>query len=509
MGKYISRAPTSNPTPTPTSELRNEICFNIITFTQRSARGGGVSWTVGNCSSSQTYDTHHVYHEECCLESGDYTVTCFDSNGYGWENYDVMFINDDARYCAGFDDGYSYVDPKHLTVSEQSSPSFEHCYNISIRTGTNAEQILWLLFHDSGFCSSDQTYSDNSTYTVECCHDELGTTLWCLDAGVDGWHGATLTINGTQYCSDFQSTAVMGKYISRAPTSNPTPTPTQIPTSYPSEAPTTNLTPIPTPTPTHTPSLNPSDVPTYNPTLIPTFHPSEAPTCVEVEHNWNEEIAEQRCSADETGKTMKGVDAIVCSGYRQYYQRRLNYSLANQAYTHCSAWCVYDTHTDGYGDPSEHDDAFIWRNPINCWEPVRKGLCIDGNTHDRDSMAVYIEKTLCTSCLPLYTWSEDRAEEICPDIIYAKKDYGVKVCDDPNSSTKQASLDKSLANRFFTHCKAWCVYDYDTIMNNRNPSLGGFVWKKSCWKWVTGYDCFTKHSNEFSAVSLRAANLCE
>jgi len=206
--------------------------------------------------------------------------------------------------------------------------------------------------------------------------------------------------------------------------------------------------------------------------------------------------------------TNKGVDAVVCPDYNQYYQRRLNYSLANGAFLKCSAWCVYDAHTEGYGEASEGLDAFIWRKQSNCWEPTRKGLCIYGNVEDRDEMANYIENTLCWACIPLYTWDEDRAKEICPEIVSANKSYGVEVCDDPNSSTKQNSLEKSLANKFFTGCSAWCVYDYDTIMSN-GCSYGGFAWKQTCWRWVTGWDCFGKHISEFRTVSSRAAKLCE
>jgi len=203
--------------------------------------------------------------------------------------------------------------------------------------------------------------------------------------------------------------------------------------------------------------------------------------------------------------TNKGVDAVVCPDYNQWHQRRLNYSLANRAFLSCSAWCLYNAHTDGYF--SDRFDAFIWRNPSNCWEPTRTGLCVDGNTEERDKIVKYIN-TFCWACIPSYTWDADRAKEICPNIVSANKSYGVEVCDDPISSSKQNSLDKSLANKFFAHCSAWCVYDFDTIMSN-GCSYGGFVWKQTCWKWVTGWDCFGKHSSEFRAVSSRAANICE
>jgi len=82
--------------------------------------------------------------------------------------------------------------------------------------------------------------------------------------------------------------------------------------------------------------------------------------------------------------------------------------------------------------------------------------------------------------VPLYTSDADKAEEICSSLeeIEPDESIGVSVCDDDTSSTKQASLEKSLANNFFDKCSSWCVYDYVTITNNIiNDSVeyGGFV----------------------------------
>jgi len=498
------------------SESRNETCFNIGVAT--GPDGDEISWTLGSCASSQKYLPYKAYIEECCLESGDYILTCKDSKGNGW-GINVLVFNSQTL-CNKGEIGYSYVSPNKITLAK---PKREICFEIILHTSTNADQMLWTIYtqnYSPNNCLSAQQYSDNSMYTEECCLEKADNYyVHCMDAGRNGWGDATFKIDGVSYCNRDFTWGTGQRLIlpTDAPTSNPTriptPAPTYFPTFYPSEATTSNPTPMPTPAPTHVPTLHSSDAPTLYPTPIPTGDPSA--DCVETEQNWTAEIAEQLCSADEMGKTNKGVNAVVCPGNSQFYQRRLNYSLANRVYTHCSAWCVYDAHTEGYGDPSEHYDAFIWRNLYDCWEPVTTGLCINEKRDDRDSMADYIENTLCKPLLPLFTWDEDRAEEICADIVSANKSYRVEVCDDPNSSTKQDSLDKSLANRFFTHCKAFCVYDHDTIMNNIrmnntvNPSYGGFMWKSTCWKWVTGWDCFTKHISEFQAVSSRAANFYE
>ena len=256
--------------PTQTSELRYEICFNIGIFGQKYLYE--ISWEVGSCSSSRIYISNYIYYEECCLESGNYTVKCWDSYGDGWRRWSLMVING-RYYCWDFKDGFSHVDPEYLTVSEPKS--FEYCYDISIRTGLNAHEIMWFVMNDR--CVSAQRYSDNSMYTEECCLDDMGDQVMCLDAGHNGWHNVTLSINGIDYCSDFQDGVARTEDI-KAPTTNPTPTPTppptHLPTVNPSDVPTSNPTPTPTLPPTHLPTVNPSDVPTSNPTLVPT-HTSE------------------------------------------------------------------------------------------------------------------------------------------------------------------------------------------------------------------------------------------
>jgi len=247
--------------------------------------------------------------------------------------------------------------------------------------------------------------------------------------------------------------------------------------------------------------------------------PNTPSPCLEREQEWTKEIAERSCSADAMGKTNKGVDATVCPDQEEY-QNRLNYSLANRAFLTCDALCVYDVWKEGY-------EAFRWKNNQKCWKLTLKGLCIEGNSHDREQMTDYIQNTLCetvasqsptllpTDCTPYHRWNEDRAEEICPlahDDFDTNKRYGVEVCDDARSLTKQISLEKSLANNFFVTCSSLCVYDYDTIIRNiQNDSAdyGGYIWKHTCWKWVTAWTCFTSSLWEFQAVSSRALEQCE
>jgi len=246
--------------------------------------------------------------------------------------------------------------------------------------------------------------------------------------------------------------------------------------------------------------------------------PSPTSDCVARVQDWNNEIALANCETDDMGYTDKSDTAVVCSGYEDY-KYRLDHSLANQVFISCSAWCVYDIYKNAY-------EAFHWMNTATCWKPVTSGFCIDYKNGERDEMIEYVENTLCESntpeptaapslgigCTPYYSWDNSRAEVLCySNYGSTDKSYGVQVCSDATSSTKQSNLEASLANSFYTQCSAWCVYDYDTIINNIQTSssnCGGFVWKTDCWKWVTGYDCFTTHASEFEDVTTFAEKQC-
>jgi len=85
------------------------------------------------------------------------------------------------------------------------------------------------------------------------------------------------------------------------------------------------------------------------------------------------------------------------------------------------------------------------------------------------------------------------------------------VCDDDISLTQQASFEKSLTNNFFDKY-SYCVYDYDTVMDNiikDSAEHGGFIWTTKYWIWVTGWTCFATSLSEFEAVYARALNQCE
>jgi len=208
---------------------------------------------------------------------------------------------------------------------------------------------------------------------------------------------------------------------------------------------------------------------------------------------------------------------VPCTGF-EAREADLLKSMAMQLYVACSSWCVYDFNSNAV-------DAWKWNNRDKCWDLKTWGSChwnyAEGRTNTDwwDAMdAVQVtctnEPTLApTSCLPYYTWDADRAVEVCSGGTTPDRSFGIQVCTDAKSATKQTELEKSLANHFFTKCNSWCVYDYDTLIDNvktGSNNHGGFIWRNTdqCWKWVTGWQCFTTSINEYEAVVVKASETC-
>jgi len=254
-----------------------------------------------------------------------------------------------------------------------------------------------------------------------------------------------------------------------------------------------------------------------------TGEPTEAPTCIE-QKEWSEDLMDEHCSVLDTGATYKhypsaiGRAPVPCEGLEDSEEDLLK-SLAMRMYDDCSSWCVYDYYSNALL-------AWKWSNSRKCWDLKSWGSCHwdyskKENQTDWENakkailgMCTHAPTTSPTACMPYYDWNVARAEELCSSGTYgdADKSYGVQVCDDEKSVVKQASLEKSLANKFYDTCSSWCVYDYDTILNNTRTNSsdhGGFIWKSDCWKWVTKYTCFVANIGEFEKLSLLALGLCE
>ena len=86
------------------------------------------SWTLGTCSSSQTYEDNKEYSDKCCLAPGTHTLTCKDSYGDGWEGGYIEF--QESKYCDGFISGYN----ENIQVNIQSGRCMRY-FNVLLSLG--------------------------------------------------------------------------------------------------------------------------------------------------------------------------------------------------------------------------------------------------------------------------------------------------------------------------------------------------------------------------------------
>jgi len=258
-------------------------------------------------------------------------------------------------------------------------------------------------------------------------------------------------------------------------------------------------------------------------TLCPstTPEPTEAPTC-RTNYEWSEDLMDEHCSVGDTALTYKhyssiGRAAVPCAGFEDREADLLK-SMAMALYKDCSSWCVYDFNSIAEG-------AWKWHNGNKCWDLKTSGSCHWNYDEDQENTemldAIEAIRVTCTSeptlaptgCVPYYTWTEDRAAELCSGGTTPDRSFGIQVCTDANSANKQAELEKSLANNMFTKCDSWCTYDYDTLIENAlvgSNNHGGYIWRDGdqCWKWVTGWQCFTTSIAEYNYVSMMASETC-
>jgi len=107
--------------PATTTELEEETtteavpkCFDVTITTKQ--YGNENSWTLGTCvSDAAGYQADQVYSEECCLEAGQYTLTCDDSYKDGWHGGFITIQG--KQYCEDFTDGHQQAQDIDIAYS--------------------------------------------------------------------------------------------------------------------------------------------------------------------------------------------------------------------------------------------------------------------------------------------------------------------------------------------------------------------------------------------------------
>ena len=75
------------------------------------------------------------------------------------------------------------------------------CFEVTHTSTQYGSENSWTL----GTCSNTSPHVNHATANVECCLVPGEYTLECKDSYGDGWHGGYMTIQGVNYCTNFQT----------------------------------------------------------------------------------------------------------------------------------------------------------------------------------------------------------------------------------------------------------------------------------------------------------------
>lgn len=143
----------------------------------------------------------------------------------------------DFTYCGDFLDGHSQLE--NITIITEARS--ENCFNVIISIDSQAQEVSLHLGH----CAGAEQYSNEESYTQECCPEMGDYKLACSDAEGDGQPNTTITIDGVAYSGGFLNRYIHPDDIiiytitveasTLNSTTNPTLVPAQLPTLYPSD----------------------------------------------------------------------------------------------------------------------------------------------------------------------------------------------------------------------------------------------------------------------------------
>jgi len=244
-----------------------------------------------------------------------------------------------------------------------------------------------------------------------------------------------------------------------------------------------------------------------------TPEPTIQPTCIP-ELEYSEKLMDEHCSVSSTRTTFKHYGSInrepvSCSGLLQD-TLDLKKSIANELYDNCGAWCVFDWSTQAL-------EAWLWTNSSLCWTRKSGGWCIFDNeantksqiwTEARAKLASSCNANTTTFCNKEYEWTQEWADNLCGPSTYGltNKSYsGAYECS--GDSERQVQLEKSLANKLYISCSSWCVYNWDTLIDDERD---GFFWnnQNQCYLWVTTGACFNVFVAEYEATKDYVLETC-
>lgn len=183
------------------------------------------------------------------------------------------------------------------------------------------------------------------------------------------------------------------------------------------------------------------------------------------------------------------MNAKSCDGSTDGWVKR---ALANGMYNHCDAWCLYDWE-------SPDKISYHWNNGKKCFE-FGAGGC-QGNKEQPLVVAhkdiVCEAEKMCTPVAPMLT--EVVMQRYCDALVTGGVDRSPKAKGCHQSYTPY--VQRSLANKMFSSCGAFCLYDYDL------PDSVAYSWNSDIQCWQRGSGCLG-NSDQKMAVE-RKATFCE
>ena len=95
-------------------QIGSENCFQIKIQTKVYAWEN--TWSLGTCGSNREYISNVDYTETCCLDPGQYHLSCNDNGKDGWHGGFIEIQG--TRYCQDFANGKQQVHIINITAAQ-------------------------------------------------------------------------------------------------------------------------------------------------------------------------------------------------------------------------------------------------------------------------------------------------------------------------------------------------------------------------------------------------------
>jgi len=172
-------------------------------------------------------------------------------------------------------------------------------------------------------------------------------------------------------------------------------------------------------------------------------------------------------------------------------QHRFQVAIANQLWSHCEAWCIYDLYSNG-------ELAFSWRphkEENGCYISATTGVCFEKGDHDKvlPKIDMLCEPEPYDACAPMDTendcemvWDVDPVENpvgfnrliycYCRNpLFWGFRDWTASkavLCNDEGHGL-DTRLHLALANHGWGTCVNWCIFDI------WEPETYSWIWDRS------------------------------